>query len=464
MRGVFAAEGWLAGGGEGFAARGYHGYPRVKHYAQNDGPQQDAIILGVYLSGHRPGISERDRRGEAIGRWTISKIAALISEVKPFLGGESIKGEDAGRGSVWCVTTELGSWTMRQGRQVMLTGNSYNWYGGGTGGAKPGWAVTGERGRELVYMRGGETVLPHAATERVMAMHSAGMPGYASGTPNVASLIAHAPSGGWQADVAHLQHVLKVIADSLGIKGLGKTDIAKLKSEQVHDNASLKTSTADLKILTTAKDKITKTTEPALNKQISALNALAGVQKLSAAESSLLKTLKASLAGQQAQLSKINVAINGKPAPAAKAATTTAASSSSSTDSSGTSTAASATTSSGAFTGVLPSAPGLGAPNITGGGTGGLGGAGNATLGVGGFSSGVNASGYQITPSAGSGFQDWGRSSGGFDTSGIEALLQRILAVNQSAPAVTGSSFGASLNGLSRQAAVRSAYSTGAQL
>lgn len=127
MRGVFGAEGSLAGDGGGFGNREYHGYSRTKVYRQNDGPQQDTIILGVYLSGRRPGISELDRRGSKVGRWTITKLAADIRETKPFIGGEKIRREDAGRAAVWSVTTGLGTWTARQGRQVMLTGNS--WYG-----------------------------------------------------------------------------------------------------------------------------------------------------------------------------------------------------------------------------------------------------------------------------------------------------------------------------------------------
>jgi hypothetical protein len=35
--------------------------------------------------------------------------------------------EYADRSAVWSVTTDLSTWTMRQGRQVMLTGNSYGW-------------------------------------------------------------------------------------------------------------------------------------------------------------------------------------------------------------------------------------------------------------------------------------------------------------------------------------------------
>jgi hypothetical protein len=121
IRGFFGAEGSIAGGS---TLKGRTGYPKTRTYYQNDGASQDAIILAIYLSGMRPGISERDQRGAPIGRWTVSTLGARISETKPFLGGERIRREDAGRGSFFCVTTGLGSWTMRQGRQVMLTGNS----------------------------------------------------------------------------------------------------------------------------------------------------------------------------------------------------------------------------------------------------------------------------------------------------------------------------------------------------
>lgn len=128
LMGVFGAEGWYGGNGEGFAGRGYGGYAPTRTYAQNDGPQQDAIILAIYLSGHRPGISEVDHRGQRVGRWTASTVGATIRETKPFIGGESVRREAAGRAPVWCVSTGLGTWTMRQGRNVMLTGNSFNWY------------------------------------------------------------------------------------------------------------------------------------------------------------------------------------------------------------------------------------------------------------------------------------------------------------------------------------------------
>jgi hypothetical protein len=80
---------------------------------------------------------------------------------------------------------------------------------------------------------------------------------------------------------------------------------------------------------------------------------------------------------------------------------------------------------------------GLGAPNITGGGTGGLGGIDNATLGISGFSSSVNTSGYQITPSAGPGS---GIGSGAGLQQILASLNQLNAAQNASSPPMSKSS------------------------
>jgi TP901 family phage tail tape measure protein len=66
----------------------------------------------------------------------------------------------------------MGAWAHEQ---------ASGWYAKGTGGAAPGWGVVGERGPELVGFHGGETVLPHSMTNRVLSGTIA-MPGYATGT------------------------------------------------------------------------------------------------------------------------------------------------------------------------------------------------------------------------------------------------------------------------------------------
>ncbi len=96
-------------------------YPRTRVYSQAGGPKQDAIVLAICLSGLRPGIYARTGNARALGCGR-PRTVAVISETKPFIGGQSIKREDAGRGAFWCVATDLGIWTIRQDRQVMLMG------------------------------------------------------------------------------------------------------------------------------------------------------------------------------------------------------------------------------------------------------------------------------------------------------------------------------------------------------
>ena len=127
LRGVFGAEGSETTGGT-FKGVGKH-YAGNKTYPQADGPKQDAITLAVYLSGKRPGVSVwDDRHHGAVFGCAEPRPGGVVRETKPFIGGESVHREDAGRGPVWCVSTDLGTWTMRHGRHVMLTGNSAGWY------------------------------------------------------------------------------------------------------------------------------------------------------------------------------------------------------------------------------------------------------------------------------------------------------------------------------------------------
>lgn len=90
-----------------------------RRYAQNDGPVQDAIRLAVYLDGRRPTFarftrtSERHKPGGHVG--------AARPHVAPSMFAEP---EVLDRQPVWCVVTDLGTWTMRQHGTPILTGNS----------------------------------------------------------------------------------------------------------------------------------------------------------------------------------------------------------------------------------------------------------------------------------------------------------------------------------------------------
>lgn len=59
---------------------------------------------------------------------------------------------------------------------------SAGWYAHGTPGAARGWGVVGEYGPELVSFHGGEQVIPHAATRKIIG-GGMGRHGYATGTP-----------------------------------------------------------------------------------------------------------------------------------------------------------------------------------------------------------------------------------------------------------------------------------------
>jgi replicative DNA helicase len=131
------AEGWRTGKDGNLRAM-----------AQNEGPMLDAMCLAVYLSGFRPGLSSNGGR------------CKNVSFSNPFVHGQWLQSDPAGDEPVWCVETELGSWTMRQnGGSPMLTGNSAIFY---DCNVMVGWHQTGEWARigkmqgRLIKNRGGD--------------------------------------------------------------------------------------------------------------------------------------------------------------------------------------------------------------------------------------------------------------------------------------------------------------------
>ncbi len=113
-------EAWL---GAIVAAEGHRG-PNYTQVSQSEGPVADAIVLAVYLSGHTASIYKHDRRSESQRH---KQVSLTIGITRSRLGDSGHRGaftKPAGHADVWCVTTELGSWTAEQDRQVFLTGNS----------------------------------------------------------------------------------------------------------------------------------------------------------------------------------------------------------------------------------------------------------------------------------------------------------------------------------------------------
>ncbi|MEU2724080.1 hypothetical protein [Streptomyces smyrnaeus] len=100
----------------------------VTQITQKAGPLAEAVVLAVYLSGRRPSVYVSKRTGGRHGTvpvWTITLTSPRTGEPRVSVNGkECWKDESIGVQDVWCVTTDLGSWTARQGDDVFLTGNS----------------------------------------------------------------------------------------------------------------------------------------------------------------------------------------------------------------------------------------------------------------------------------------------------------------------------------------------------
>jgi hypothetical protein len=80
-------------------------------FAQNEGPVADAMRLAFFMDGYFPTTSTSSGH---------SKIRLCT----PKIGGQRMRIRPLDNTDVWCIRTELGSWVMRQGQRIMLTGNT----------------------------------------------------------------------------------------------------------------------------------------------------------------------------------------------------------------------------------------------------------------------------------------------------------------------------------------------------
>jgi hypothetical protein len=133
---------------------------------QNYGPKLDAIILAAYLEGHRPGIEH------VMGNAWSPEPSAKVRHCRPVVAPADL--QEAGRSAVWCVTTTLGTWTVRQDDNVFLTGNSYGPGWRGVLGHGHGYAAGGpvKPGRAARYASGG--IIP-GGTMKLTPEASAGL-------------------------------------------------------------------------------------------------------------------------------------------------------------------------------------------------------------------------------------------------------------------------------------------------
>ncbi len=108
--GMMVGEGSL--GGAGFTPM----------FTQNPGPVHDAFIVACVLEGQATGISRHCRKNINGDVHTCLRTTLLK---KPYRQVNSLRETASRRGPVWCPTTGLGTWVMRQGDIVTLTGNSF---------------------------------------------------------------------------------------------------------------------------------------------------------------------------------------------------------------------------------------------------------------------------------------------------------------------------------------------------
>ncbi len=88
---------------------------------QCEGPKAEAIKLAAYLTGYRPSVLRSIHKDPRAVNWRPIQHIGLR---KPHVDGATLRKQRLPDQPVWCVTTELGTWTCRQGDHIFLTGNS----------------------------------------------------------------------------------------------------------------------------------------------------------------------------------------------------------------------------------------------------------------------------------------------------------------------------------------------------
>jgi hypothetical protein len=117
--------GMLAGEGTRYTSGGDN--PTIR-FAQRPGPVLDAFVLACFLEGiacSTTSLKEKIVKGKVKLCYNVGVLAKRHRMVL------SMAEKDSTREPVWCPTTELGTWVMKQGAAVSITGNSYQ------GGEKP---------------------------------------------------------------------------------------------------------------------------------------------------------------------------------------------------------------------------------------------------------------------------------------------------------------------------------------
>ena len=92
-------------------------------WTQNKGNLYEAALTATYLV--HDGVVQVNNRTDTPNPMGVAKLGK-----RSHVTCQTIRKTSIGRQPVWCVTTELGSWVIRQGEAITITGNCLAYNGG----------------------------------------------------------------------------------------------------------------------------------------------------------------------------------------------------------------------------------------------------------------------------------------------------------------------------------------------
>lgn len=107
-------------------------------FSQNKGDVLEAFQLVAYMCGYQPRLRFKEVTGAGNDHY-------VVYSHSPTVTGQRLKKIQQKNQAVWCVQTELGTWTAKQNDQIALTGNTL--YGGGVNRLKDLFLISFEEAK-----------------------------------------------------------------------------------------------------------------------------------------------------------------------------------------------------------------------------------------------------------------------------------------------------------------------------
>ena len=91
-----------------------HMMGKTQVITQKHGPKLNAVVLCAELLGYNV----------SVNNYKDNDCAKLVLKSRPHVTAQTMTKQWLGKDLVWCVGTDLGTWTMRQGNRISVTGNT----------------------------------------------------------------------------------------------------------------------------------------------------------------------------------------------------------------------------------------------------------------------------------------------------------------------------------------------------